>query len=54
MDIDTLLEEVGCEALRRVDVLANQAVPMDRIAAITGLDESVVEMILYGPPEDDL
>jgi len=51
---DQLLKEVGLEGLRRIEVLAAQAVPLDRIALATGLSYETVELVLYGPPEDEL
>ena len=52
MNIDELLKTVGYEDLRRVEVLAAQAVPMDRIARATGLSYETVEAVLYGPEEE--
>ena len=52
VNLDQLLKEVGYEDLRRVEVLAAQATPIDRIARATGLSYETVKAVLYGPGEE--
>jgi hypothetical protein len=45
--------DLSVEQLEAVEVLADRAVPMDRIAERTGLPLETVELILYGPDSED-
>jgi hypothetical protein len=48
-----VIMDLSVEQLEAVEVLADRAVPMDRIAERTGFPLETVEFILYGPESED-
>jgi len=53
VSIDPLLKDVGYEKLNQIEVLLISGTPQERIAEAVGLPRETVELILYGPEEEE-